>query len=160
MLRVRTLGTLGGLFLLACGGKAFVDGGVGAGGSAGAGGTTSSHTTSTHSTGSAGSGAPGDPCLEAQDWLGIKIVAALACDPTIYLAQCTGTATVYDYCGCELVANENNATAVQDAIDAYKAMVQMGCAPTTCAPCPGIINATCVPTGAGNTGTCASAQPL
>jgi len=159
------MGVCAGVVVAACGGKAVMDGTNGVGGSAGSGGTTttSSHTTSTsttHSTGMAGSGAPGDPCVEAQDLVTENNLAALACDPTIFIAQCTGSAIIRDLCGCQVIANENNPTAVQAAHDAYASWIGIGCGPMTCDVCPVFSPSSCVADSTGTTGSCTVVMPL
>ncbi len=114
-----------------CGGKAVFDG-VAPGSGGGGGATTSSSTTST---GSGGQGASSTCEALGQD-LSEAIDAAQACDPTIYLAQCTGTAVVLDSCACSIVANENYPELVQAALTAYDAWASAGCGPIPCATCP------------------------
>ena len=113
-----------------CGGKAVMDG---VGQEAGGGGATT--TSSTTSTGSGGQGASSTCEALVQD-LSDAIDAAQACDPTIYLAQCMGTAVVADMCGCPIVANENYPELVQAALNAYNAWAGAGCGPIPCYACP------------------------
>ena len=120
---------VGATFVWSCGGKAVIDpGGSAQGGTGGS-------TTSTTNTGSGGEGAS-PTCSVLTQEMSEAIESALACDPTIYLAQCTGTATVLDACACEVVANENYPELIQAALDAYNAWAGAGCGPIPCYTCP------------------------
>jgi hypothetical protein len=128
-LGIAVLCLAGATLVWSCGGKAVIDPGGSAHG--GSGGTA----TTTTNTGSGGEGASATCDVLSQD-LTQAIAAAQACDPTIYLAQCTGSAVVADSCACPIVANENYPELVQDALDAYNAWAGAGCGPIPCATCP------------------------
>ena len=97
----------------ACGGNVLVDpGGAGAGG------------------GSAGS------CDARLVTLAQKIAAAETCNPLINAVQCSGTASVTDGCGCQVIANETNPSAVAAAQAAYEAASAASCIAPCAAPCP------------------------
>ena len=131
-MQLSALALVGAALAWSCGGKAVVDPPIhGQAGSGGQGATT----TTTGSTGLGGEGA-GSGCDGLMQDLTDAINAAQACDPTIYLAQCMGTAVVKDSCACDLVANENYPELVQAATDAYSAWVAAGCGPIPCYSCP------------------------
>jgi hypothetical protein len=144
--------------IFACGGKAVVDppGSHEAGGGHSA--TTSGSGGTTITTGEAGSGAPGDPCVELELDLTNKNAEAIACNPAINMPQCTGTAYVLDTCGCQILANETNPSAVQAAQQAYQAWVGAGCGPWPCDTCPVTGPGGCIP-GPNGTGTCQTIMP-
>jgi hypothetical protein len=112
-----------------CGGKAVVDPGGHAEGGAGG------ESTTTTSTGQGGQGAA-TSCESMLQQLTDAIDAAQACDPTIFLVQCAGTATVTDSCTCELVANENYPELIEVAAAAYGAWMAAECGPIPCYGCP------------------------
>ena len=101
----------------ACGGTTVVDGtggegsgansgvgGAGAAGAASAVAVTASGTSSSVAV-SSSSGGPGDcEVLEAQ--MVAAYQAAVACDPSIDVEQCTGATVGKYYCGCTVVAND------------------------------------------------------
>jgi hypothetical protein len=150
----------------ACGGEAVVDaeGGAGHGGSTTTStttgtttGTTSSTTTST-STGTGTStgtstGTGTDNCLILEQELAAAISAAQSCEPTDPVVQCDGSAFVYDYCMCQLLANEHNLEAIDWAFDAFDAWVASGCGPWLCEWCPPLLPGFCA--GSPGNGFCA-----
>jgi hypothetical protein len=145
------------LVLLACGGKAVVDGPGNQGGEGGQT-TTTSHTDNSTTSGTGGEGATGDPCTQLEGNLTQKIADALACDPAINMPQCTGTAYVLDTCGCQILANELDPSAVGAAQQAYQAWVGQGCGPWDCLDCPTPGPGGCVP-GPNGTGVCQTFLP-
>jgi hypothetical protein len=124
----------------ACGGKVFVD--APTGGSSGSGG------------GSGGSGGAGSCAALLQD-LDAKILAARACDPTLDVTQCDGSATVVDACGCTIVLDEQRPAEVTAAAKAANAAHAAGCA-EACKTCPPVSEVFCVPNSASGPGLCAS----
>lgn len=109
LLLVSTVALLGG-----CGGDVLVDPG-GAGGAGGAG---------------------GGSCDARIATLSQKIAVAETCNPLINAVQCSGTASVTDGCGCQVIANETNPTAVAAAQAAHDAASAASCIAPCAAPCP------------------------
>lgn len=146
------------LALASCGGKAVVDGTPGTGGEGGT--ATASPTTSgtttwtttgtgtgttsgtmTGTTGGTTTGTtPGTPTGGSCEALGAelqtRLAAALACNPTLSVEQCTGEAVVYDTCGCSLAANALYPELTDAALWAYQVWVDAGCGPWDCYWCP------------------------
>ncbi len=144
--------------IVACSGKAVVDeprsSSSGTGGST----STSSGTTSTTSSGTttttSGTGGSEVTCDSLEAQLEQAWLAALVCDPTIYLEQCTGELIIYDQCGCEWAANVQHPELAAEAMAAYDAWVDYGCGPWDCAWCPVPIPAVCEEGPNGTDGSC------
>jgi hypothetical protein len=160
-MRAYSLGFFGlvALTIGACSGKAVVDGPMIT--SSGSGGSTSSGTTSTTSSGTGstststtGTGGAPVTCELLEAELEDRWLAARECDPTIYMAQCTGELMVYDQCGCEWAANVNAPEKAAAALVAYDDWVDLGCGPWDCAYCPMPLPASCEAGPSGNTGIC------
>ena len=135
LLLVSVLVALGG-----CGGKAVIDGPDGFGGG---GGTTTTTTAVTC-----------DGLFQVYD---AALADAVSCNPFVNMMQCDGTASVHDPCGCPVLANETNPTAVQAAVAAYDAWVAASCGPYLCgAPCQTLSPGFCSGTGPSD-GVCVSA---
>lgn len=117
--------------------------------------TTSSGTTSTTTT--SGTGGSGVTCDSLEAELEEAWLAARVCDPTIYLAQCTGELMVYDQCGCEWAANIEFPELAAAAMAAYDAWVDHGCGPWDCAWCPEPVPAICEEGSDGANGICVPA---
>jgi len=80
--------------------------------------------------------------------------AALVCDPTIDVEQCTGDLIIYDQCGCEWAANAFEPELATAALAAYDEWVDFGCGPWDCAWCPTPVPAYCEMGSDGVTGSC------
>jgi hypothetical protein len=151
MFFIRTF-SLGMTFFLAgaCGGKVVFDGqSTGAGGNVGVGGGG----------GAGGSASTGGSCDTLRAAFTQAFSAAQACNPTLNVAQCTGTAMLPDACACPTLLNEHNPTAVTAAKTARSAAAAAGCFTPCGAPCEGSGPGFCEPVGSGSTGKCAAALP-
>lgn len=113
----------------ACGGNVVVDrGGPATGGSGGAGGSGGV------GGGSGGAGAAYS-CDELEQMLINAFAEAMSCSASVSSPQCTGVAKIYDLCGCPIVANEKNPSAVTIAVTMYSDWEKGGCKPADCQPC-------------------------
>lgn len=81
-------------------------------------------------------GAGGGSCDVLLATLAQKIAVADTCDPNIFSIQCNGTASVTDACGCQVLANETNPSAVAAAQAAHEAASAAQCIAPCAAPCP------------------------
>ena len=116
------------------GGAAASAGTGGSAGSAGTGGAAGIAGTG-GAAGSAGTGGnPGDggQCAPLFESYQKALAAAVQCSPQLSVVQCSGAATLYDSCGCKLVANETQDAKVKAAQAAYDAWTKAGCGPYPC----------------------------
>lgn len=116
---------VGAVFVMAssCGGDAVVDGGGNGGMSATSGSST---------TGSAGQGGDAD-CDVLFDELADAFEAAVLCDPSMSVPQCSGQAIIKNRCGCDWAGNDLATAEVAAAQVAWAAVQDADCD----APCPG-----------------------
>jgi hypothetical protein len=113
------------------GGSAGASGNPGTGGAAGSAGTGGA----AGSGGAAGTGGkPGDAgaCAPLFDTYQKALAEAVKCSSQLGVVQCSGSATLYDSCGCKLVANETQDAKVKEAQAAYDAWTKAGCGPYGC----------------------------
>ena len=136
-------GTAGSAGSGGTGGTAGNGGGSGSGGSAGNGGGSAGSGATAGSGGTAGAsgsagagGAAGADCKALGESMQKTLAEAVTCSPMLTVEQCTGSATGFDQCGCEVVLNETQPAKVKAANDTYSAWVAAGCGPFGCgAPC-------------------------
>jgi hypothetical protein len=125
-----------GVIVVACGGKAVVDGSSTEGGSGGTAGSTSHSTTSSSGSTSTGAGGSGGLCASLEEELGMLVEEAQRCDALINALQCTGNTVVYDACGCALVANDYASDIAASSVVVYEHWTGLGCGPHDCEHCP------------------------
>src|SRR5690606_15273953 len=131
------------------GGASGASGGSAGNGSGGASGSAGSTGGSAGSTGGSagstgGSAGAGGECASLLAQMQATLDAAVTCSPQLPVVQCSGSATSYDACGCEVVLNETQSDKVKAAKDAYQAWADAGCGPYACGkPCALGTNGVC-----------------
>lgn len=128
-----------------CGGDAVVEGG-------GNGGTVATGSSST--AGSAGQGGAAD-CDVLIDELAAAFEAAVLCDPSMSVPQCSGQSIIKNRCGCDWAGNDLATAEVADAQAAWAAVQAADCDATCPGPCPGQgAHWACIHLPIGTDGTC------
>lgn len=137
--------SLVGILSAACGAKVVFEAPLEGGGTSSSGGAGS--TGGGVVGGSTGTGVGGCAAL----WAAYQgaIAAAQACDPDLDKVQCDGSAVSPDACGCfTILLNEESASKVGAASDAYAAWEAAGCGPVDCTQCePNAGNGYCTTSG-------------
>jgi hypothetical protein len=156
--------------VVACGGKATIDGGGGAGGSGASGsGASGSGASSSGASGpgagagpgsggsgqggiATGSGGATPDCDSLQKAYEETLAAAMACNACQGFDGCFNGPELQDLCGCPVVANVSNDADVMQARELWEQLQANGCAPLDCKrPCAASKVWGCLP---GSSGSC------